>query len=588
MNRLSVVTFAVAFAAFAAWSATHSGGSGDISTDAFWGGKLPAADEAVEFTSAAGNTYTLGSDATFGAMTITKSATFDFASGGDKTLNLASFNTTYRDSKIGFVGGVWNVSGNFWLSSSSGGSSGNEVTLSDGCKLTVGGTPRLSHKCSNQALRITDGSSMTVKSNFLLGVNATPNNTLEISSGGTLTFTTGRLMTDTPASAASLASSSNHVVVTGTGSKLDGAKCNNDLTIGNAYAGNDLLVTDGGEVDLGDRGLLVGNGIYSTGNRVTVSDGGTLKASQINLVYPDNRLMVSNATVRCTQVQVGTVTDSHDCDVTVKGSDTVYVTDTTKTSRYPAFTYGHDHSFTLDGATWSLGYNLALDVAASNCVFRMLNGSVLDLGGGVFPGTNHLASTYNTVEVTGGSAINGAFFTLSRHHNTLVVSNGTVNAVAETYSNSGIGIGRTLLNVDPASIADNRCVLKGDRPLLNSAKATEILNGSTLRFEIPEGGYLADHVPVLTQTFTVDANSALEFAGVAAFQQAIADGRRKVLTLVRASSANGISIPADVLAAANAALAAEGCRKCVLSVNDAKTELVLKVPGNGGLMLIFR
>lgn len=182
----------------------------------------------------------------------------------------------------------------------------------------------------------------------------------------------------------------------------------------------------------------------------------------------------------------------------------------------------------------------------------------------------------NRFEVLAGSiCTNRNLFTLQHRGNDVIVSNGTME-VMNGFSGSG---------------ANNRLVLRGDRPQVNvrySTRTGMVFGGdSVIRFELPPNGYRNEAAPVYVEKeFQLNDAATVELAGVEAALKAAEEAGVRMRTYTLVHALRGLTISDEAIAAVQAKLP-EGCR--FYKANDAVgIYLRLEIKPKTGLMLIFR
>ncbi|MBQ3340505.1 MAG: hypothetical protein IJG84_01275, partial [Kiritimatiellae bacterium] len=134
---------------------------------------------------------------------------------------------------------------------------------------------------------------------------------------------------------------------------------------------------------------------------------------------------------------------------------------------------------------------------------------------------------------------------------------------------------------DAALITNGTLAVQGETPELAVTNAVTIINGSTLRFDLQTSGASYAKAPITSKTFKVDATSSLvvDAEAFAAAVRAANPASRTVVDLVRTT--DGVTVPADVLARANAVLP----EKCYLKVVEDGNVLRLTVAPDAGLVI---
>ena len=592
---------------------------GDMSSASAWGsGGIPL-NQDVAFSNS--GTYVASNDLAFAAISLSApAAVFDFAgpNGATPTISCSQFSFEAGNLAVTLSDGGWTSSGKFYVGSTNATvkARNNTLTLTNGVSVSAVET-YVSNKQTGNTLKVCDNSSLSLSGDIFMGVNANGNNRIEITSGGTVSV--GQNFQDGSFSAAkykTTSSTANSVLVDGTGSRLS---VDNYMTIGAVYCDNSVVVTNGavlengyriyvgaaatatnsslsvaGEASVSGKDLMVGGG-NATGSVFRVASGSTATFTQdaylggYNAPGVDSRLEIENSDFTCRQLIIGRFSGIAST-FRMSGAGSSLTITRKNVSWYPLFESGSGHEFILDGASWHHSdINLRFDNSANDSAVRLLNGASLVSDGGLYSGTNTSASCGNTFYVGDGSCFTGQFMRISRRNNSVVVSNGCCSLISRADSrNTGLRIGDNIDVVSDDDIGGNRLVLQGRAPKIRSAKEVRLARGSTLLFDIPENGLDTANVPIVCSNLVVDASSSIRAAGVDAHRKAMT-GSTVVYTLVEASAENLISIPAAVLADANADLTEQGCEKCVFVVSNDKRRLCLKVrPEHSGMKVIIR
>ena len=590
---------------------------GDFASETGWGQTVPVGQD-VSFAN--NGTYWASADVIFAGMNnLAALATFDleYGNGADvRTIGCSGFYLGAGGLSVLLSGGAWVSTG--WFSACSDDATlktrNNVLVLTNGVSVSAVDS-YVSNKDTGNLLRISAGSILDLSGSLTMGVNDNGNNRLEILSGGRLSvkgaFQDG---STTGSKYRTMTSTANSVLIDGLGSALSvkgGTK--SALNVGAWYCDNSIVVSNGGALE-NDYRMYIGCYATVTNTRVSVESGSTLSGAllvigeaatgsvlrisggsvasmsgNVNLggyatAGCSGAIEVEDAEFSCKQLQIG-IPGSRDCRVKVSGGQSVFTITKKNVSRYPFFTAGSGHEFVLDGATWRPSDNsMQLDEEADDCTVRLENGASLELIGGLFSGTNDVASCGNSFVVGNGSCFTGQFVRISRRNNSVVVSNGCLAAVSTASSgNSGVRIGDLLSNV--TEVEGNLLALQGRSPQIRSVGAVRIVNGSTLRFDVPAEGFDAANVPITCSSLVIDGDSFLRATGVPELRKALK--ARTCYTLAVADE--GLSIPNPILAAANKDLADSGCAHCKFGISDDGKELYLKVsPENIGLCIILR
>ena len=162
--------------------------------------------------------------------------------------------------------------------------------------------------------------------------------------------------------------------------------------------------------------------------------------------------------------------------------------------------------------------------------------------------------------------------------NRLVVSNGTVFCPA-------LKIGYT--DQWTAASSGAELVLQGDNPkvcVTNTASSSvSICTGAKLVFDVPPDGYAANALPIRsTSSVTFQVNSVIDIRGLGEYVE-----RHPARSRINLIKTYRLNVPADVLAAANAALP-DGCSLDVYSDGKGSDYLRLTAKKPKGFVLVVR
>ena len=601
---------------YATWAVQFPASTGDIASNGTdgWNGAMPGTTALAQFAKSDSGAYTVGSNVEFGSIYVQKSATFNLHTSGNHTVKLANFSVAENGKTAVLNGGVWDISG------TTSGTANQDVgtfascnkysqykttlVLANSCIVTNAERLIVSNGGGTNTIRISDSSRVYTARSALFNNAGAVDCLLEVSSGGVLTLLAGNLVDSGDNGALN---AHNRIVVTGDGSKIICPRSipgNNPVGFAIGYVGgrNSLLVDDGGEVvapyrlSVGHRDSAYDNraefrngAILSTsdlrvgeygacGNMLEIRDRATATVSGVvyvggyNAASSGNIFNLNNATMSCARVAVSFYPGSYSNAFYIAGSDTSFTATITNLPRYPFVDRGAYNTFEMDGAEWNYWLNMQLDTAAASNTIRFVNGARMNMLGGLYSGTNHTASCGNNVYIGNGAQLKLSFLHISRFDNVFTVSNATLTAFggSDTTENArGIRFGLQLLNVDESSICGNGLILQGDSPNVSSEKDFRFYRGSFLRFEMPNGGYAVNHVPIMAETATFDGTVSLEITCQA--------GRLPSGTHTLISTTGGITVPAAVLAAANANLAVKSGGMAKLALANGNKDLVLKV-----------
>ena len=321
---------------------------------------------------------------------------------------------------------------------------------------------------------------------------------------------------------------------------------------------------------------------YDWSNRVEIVDGSTLHVVRnVNLMTPTtltcgNGFLVTN---RSTFVVEGNFKTDTGANATAGDS---FVTVLGKGSRFIAMGYcylgaacsgnvltvadGACANFT--GAAFYLGQT---DTSANNRTV-VSNGGTLAFGKStIFYMGNAAGSNGNRLDILSGSQASfnkESYMGYKGNANVVTVSNATLSCWNLVWGND-------------AGCSGNALVVCGTNPVVKATGELIFKNSSRLTLTLPDVPYAEECVPVAADTLTLDETCSLTVQNLDGYVEK-SMGKRKVLVV---RTKNGVIIPDEVLASANAALASEGAS--FFLPEDSK-ELWLYAPVRKGLMLIFR
>ncbi len=226
-------------------------------------GNQPGADDNTALVSGTGsvwsniNNLSVGYYGTGNSLTITNGGAvynaygvIGYQSGADDNTVLVSGSSS-----------VWESAANLFLGYQS---SGNILTIANGGTANdIDGVLSGSNTSSNNAVLVTDSGSVWSNSDVLYVGEYGPGNSLTISNGG-------YVLCDGPGAISVFNSSSNTVLVTGSGSAWNA----NEVIVGYLGSGSLLTITNGGAVYAGLYGAYVGFEIGASNNTVVVSGNG--------------------------------------------------------------------------------------------------------------------------------------------------------------------------------------------------------------------------------------------------------------------------------------------------------------------------
>lgn len=593
--------------------------AGDISVASTWGGNLPGAADAMEFNLP--GTYTASADMTVSTVTASvDGVVFDFSETPSRKITLSSPGVPFmffgNGASAELVGGTWFFSGAGAINSTASGRHKNShLRLSSGCVVTNVGTCRVGFGGDAGSAVTLSGESKLYAREIILNAYAyNTMSTLSVLSGSVVTFGSGQFTLDGGSAAVHGNVASNKVLVSGAGSLLTstGSKA---VNIGSASEGHCLEVRDGGAIRL-PNGNRISVGMQSLGasfNRLAVGPDGTLETTG-SIVLGDtngsvgnifdvdtggvviatngtilvggetsattgNCMTVKNATLMFKQLTIGKAASSVSNRVCISGADTVFTNANFTSARVSFFGKGHHNEFVLDGVSWTVakavGFGYLENNQSPSNTIRLVNGAALTVSEAFFVGDYAIAHG-NVLEISGGSTLDCTALYIDSHDNTAVISNGTLKCSQVTGGSLLVGI-RT--GDGSADMTGNAVVMRGSSPRISTSGRVTFKNSSSLRFEIPAGGYAEGVVPI-TAGGLLELNDTALSVDAEAFR-ANMTRRRTTLTL---ATSTGVTIDEASLAAANAALP-EGCR---FFIDDGKNLLLTlkSIPRFGSTVIL--
>ena len=627
-------SFSLLAASLSADTMVFPSNSGDLASAEAWGGTLPGETDTVLISN---GTYTASKNITFGMLERhynTKNGNnamlIDLTSQTDRTLSFAGFrphNSIASTSMTNwFKGGTYNFAGKgIYFDRNTAGSwanaSNQRIAVTDGATLTnILNMTLYGTSSTGSGVWIDgDGSRLYNDGTLLLsGYGPAAAAELRISGGGCYSGKKTVLLTDGIASEtrkSGIYFTTNHLIVTGSGSRFLGqASSSANGAIHTGGNGDYILVTDNayfyGKVFLGTGNLHCTNtwmrvekgaradiselriSAYTvdgvSGNRFEVMDGALVTNG---LVYvggynnsnnpkgtPGCTLLVSNATYVVSALFMGSGPDGSNSTVVVSGADAEFKHVPDQASHYTFFQGAEHCLFRVEnGATvpWPYLSALSYGSSVSNCAIQVATGGRLWRDGAFHTGSERQYNCAgNRIEVTDGGIFDvSKQFALSGDSCALVVSNGTVvsgSFLAGSESPEG-------------TIATNALVLlQGSTPKLNVTNGTfRVQRGSCVRYEL-NGAMATGYIPLeVSGAATWADGCALEIANAA---EAVEAAKRTKSGPVALLSAASITIPSDVLAAAQAQVG----DAAVLAVRSVGNKAVLQLRYATGLVVTVR
>lgn len=624
-------------------------GSGDLASVAAWGGTLPGTTEAVSVTGAVSTTVHASDSVTFGQLEnkltsgYNRILTFDQTAHPDAVLSFGGFrNGLVKDLKLHthFKGGIWDF-GNKHFASGGSDSYGNErtITVSDGATLSNIDTITLGYTAQNKLRLDILGQSKVSAKNFKFTNNmTTPNtpNVLFVAGGSELELSSGLTWENSPASWTAACSCQpadalyyrDFMIVSNANSVIR-------FTASNGYwlghqGGSMTLATDSGKIvgegsvylwDLYTRnnllraekngsiklsGTVYGgwNSAVEKGdasnlglryNRIEAVDGGSIAMGTLYLGYSGaaespntgNTLWISNGTFTVGQLVLGYNAGCSNQLVHVLGPESFFGI----TGASAMFLAPYCEWRIEDGAvvpTLPAFSNMA--AGTHDETLRACNGGVINVGEKLSTSTSAAAEGLysgrnNVVIVESGSSLTGSVAYVQGDACGLRVDDATV-ALGGNSNNYSLRVGYS--NKYGGLATNCWLTIAGSHPQVALTNGLEVLNGSTVKFELPANGYAAGVVPLaFGGNLKFDASTCtLAFSGMDAMSEAHR-ALGKSMTYVLAENPTGKDFFPD--AAVAAAQEQLGNRFILRTrVQDGKNQLLLKARALTGLSIIFR
>jgi autotransporter-associated beta strand protein/T5SS/PEP-CTERM-associated repeat protein len=362
-----------------------------------------------------------------------------------------------RVATVTGTGSLWTNSGALWVGNLG---TNNRLIVTNGGVIVSGGggLGNASSSSNNTALVTGSGSVWSNIGTFYVGISGP---------GNTLTITNGGLVTASGSSHIGFISSAsnNSALVTGSGSLWT---MTNDLFIGNAAAGNRLVISNGAQV--ANRVAQIGASIGASNNLVVVTGTNTLWINRSNLFVGGagigNQLIITNAasvTVGGSLI-VGSTTNSSG-NLATLGHGTLTVTNSAGAASLDV----RRGTFVFNGGTLTADALLLTNGAGGTFTFndgtlttratQVTNGSAFVVGNGTASAVFNLAGTnwhsfnngltINTnarAILSNGNLTSGASVTVVAGGALELTGGITVNATALTLNGAGISSGGALRN----------------------------------------------------------------------------------------------------------------------------------------------
>lgn len=422
-----------------------------------------------------------------------------------------------------------------------------------GCGITIGDEPG----ASNAVVRVADHGQVEIGSNDINVGSKGRNALLEVTGDGAFQAGGGAIYVGRSASA------SNAVIRVADGGVF--RKGSSSIYLGHAGQWCRIEVLEDGTFDSSST-------IYMGGYNTTMTSG-----------TPNNSIVVSNGTFKGAYPRVGFGGTATNSIVKLIGRKTVYQV-SSGTEDLQLFQRAPDCAFVIDGASWTndlLAAGKVVCFSAGNystrCRLDIVNGGELVLPGNAFNvSTLSYATPSNTVFVGGGSLLRATSIQINSICNTMVVSNGTVEAVS---GNVDVTTDYQYLG-GRAYNTNNWLIVRGENPRVSATNGTiNVYRDSHVVFDLPEAGY-GPATPIVAKTVYFDATSHLDLTGAENY----AKDRVAAVDKVLVSALDKLTISDAQIAAANATLP-KGMR---IKRSVDKKSLVFHAGGLGGSLILVR
>lgn len=564
----------------------------------------------------------------------------------DNAISFLGFDAVGYSTTV-FKGGWWDFGlGGFFRSDSS---FGGRTTVFDGSVVTNAGSLYLAGTSGDNNKLLLKGTSELHLDNFVLGMkNGNGQNSRALVTDGSLLHCTGYISFNDRVLSASTYLSGNELVISNVGSRLvvDGSTYLDRTqagAAGNYYAGvggNALVVTDHASAKLHALNVAI-SGFHSMSNRVTVSKGGYLETTSINLgsswasganTYDYTRfevldggvvtntglltigyydgskhgrisVVVSNGVLySATKHEVNQpIIGVKESKIVISGPNARYFNGSNSASVRLFGPGAVDSRFIVENGAVvtslpvNYGYTYMANTTRASLIVR--NGGVLSIGDIRMASYNGSGTCVGNSFVAGsGASVTTGQFWCDCLHGTVTVDNAVLYCKNTHYYNAygAINIGGGAASEQYQK--GTNCVLnvKGHAPkIIALSNRIQIDRASKVVFHLPSDGYAPSAQPLVDnggQQTRFGDDCALEFAGAEdlfAYHENVLKKWGKY-TLMRA---NSFAISDDILAAANASLP-EGMEVKIEDGADAsgnkRKVMTLSVKPRFGLMLIVR
>lgn len=598
-------------------------GTYDLALQEVWGDTvMPQSGDRVLFKSRDGYTFTASKDLNFKSIQIQVSsggATNVFALDQGRKIKLHSdsngntFNSYYSYAHTTFSGGKWEMGGVLkcaagWKGhhstliltnsvdmtiqtlSAGAGAIGGMVHMTDGSKAVISHPSFFGAGTTNAFFRIDNGAQVTGvfdpsgKANSWITESNSSGCRMEVAGEGTAVYgkttfrshNTGSTENELVVSDGALFDFSGHVARLGEGTA----------------SSNTLVFTSNAKAYFGETTLNYEAGAYA--NSIEVSDGAELdlrssedKSGDKNLSVAGlggSEVLVSNATLRCCKLTLGTTSTSSGNRLRLTGPDAEIVTTLDGDKTYNLFGLcGGNEVLVDDGACWNISNHFFFasyipeSGSGSNAV-HVAGGAEL-LVNKCWIGTPHGGN--RLIVSSGGqflvSSVTSNMTGLAVHapETAIVLSNGVVRTLGK---NVKITFGDAFNYVTSTDSPRTRLAVSGTNSLIEATGSMSFKTQAIISFDVPCEGFV--RAPLKSDRLSLSDDCTINVS-CASFREGLARRTRLVL----AETAAGVTVPDEVLARANAVLSHDGAR---LYVSEDERMLVLEVsrPPRGTVILL--
>lgn len=589
---VAAVAVGVAFAGDITWSGAIDG---DLSKPGNWGVETLSGGDAATIN-LNGQTFTLGSDVSFGTLTLSQTtATFDFSADPKRVISFTTTKATgdgkyfgflpnVAGSTLSFIGGVWRGADGSKASFNAANNArdGKGSAVFSGTTVTNFNYFYWGEHSWDQTVLAKDGS--VIHANTIQNYATGGRNALEVTGGSQLIAST-ELYSDKVGNLTSK-TGYNRILIHGEGTGATVGQVN----LGNVHWNNEIVVSNGASFTSSAMVLGTGENLFRATNAV-IRLSGTTKVSGVSnrIEIVDSELTVNGSFVM-SEGSFGRVS-FRECPGTISlGSDSLGCSPAGSDNRY-CFgrgtlvsskgvlfdTDGTELNLYGEGATggvFSCEFKTAIGQNNNNCILRISDGlRYQNLTQTFYVGGKDLGGSGvdNTIYVGSDATMDLVRLRFCNYGNRVVVDDGTLRVV------DGVSFAYYL---NPSYAAcSNTVVFAGAHPKLVTTKAHTLTTDGWLEFNVPNSGYVSAPYAVENGLTVSDGSRVIVKADVAAIAEAHG-GDSAMIPLV---SANPLTVSSGVLDAMTAAFGQKGAR---FVARD--NTLYLRTASTQGLVILLR